>query len=75
MAYQLTLIMLSNLYLRLSSDITATLSSSRIFPALELRRSIFLSIRSPCEVAVLLQADLRFYPYFLLCAGARLLPF
>ena len=37
----------TNLYLCLNSDMTVTLSSSLIFPALELRHSIFLSIHSP----------------------------
>lgn len=42
------------------------LSSSRIFPALELRRSIFLSIHSPYEVFGLLPKDLHLYQLFFL---------
>lgn len=40
-------------YFCLSSEMMTTLSPVPIFPALELRLSIFLSIRSPYEVVVL----------------------
>ena len=38
-------------YFCLSSEMTTTFSSVLTFPARELRRSIFLSIRSPYEVS------------------------
>lgn len=43
---------------------TATLSFSRIFPALELRHLIFLSIHSPFEDAVPLLKGIRSHLYF-----------
>ncbi len=58
----------------LSSEITVTFSSVLIFPARELRRSIFLSIRSPREDAGLPPEDLRSHLQFSLVLGMTSFP-